>query len=310
MSINSFKSADRSIGIDLGGSNLRWVISEGHKFGEIAKCEAPKTYDDSLRLLGGIIQDAARDIGINSAGIGLPGRTDPEKPIWIPNLTFLNQSNLGLDLEKRTGIPVTFINDAQAALVAEVEFGAAKGCRNAILVTIGTGIGGAIMIDGQIYVGHNGTAGSFGWLMAPVRLHPNPEHGPWERWAAGSTLSIIAKEFDLTPKEFLSKKTLERDGVVKEALIDYAIRIGKGLGSLASLLDPQVIIVSGGIADSWELLSKEISQGFSQTSSPSARHCPIRVANLGSQSGAIGAATTARKYFSNIRKPSKESTNG
>ena len=308
--MNLPKTQDRSLGIDLGGSNLRWVISENQWFGEITKCKAPRTYDDCLRLLGDIIQVASENGKITSAGIGLPGRTDPEKPIWIPNLTFLNQSNFGADLERKTGIPITFINDAQAALVGEAEFGAAKGCRNAILVTIGTGIGGAIMINGQIYVGHHGTAGSFGWLMAPVRLHPNPEHGPWERWASGSTLSLIARERGLKPKEFLSKETLESDGVIKEALIDYAIRIGKGLGSLASLLDPQVVIVSGGIVDSWEILSNAIHQGFNQTASPSVRHCPLKVSGLGSQSGAVGAATTARKYFANTRKQTKESTNG
>lgn len=300
----------KTLGIDLGGSNLRWVVSDETKYGEVHKQDTPSTYDETLRTLGLIIATAHEEDEITSVGIGLPGRTDPEKPIWIPNLTFLNQSNLGKDLEKLTKLPVTFINDAQAALVGEVDFGAARGSRNVILVTLGTGIGGAIMIDGEIYVGHNGTAGSFGWLMAPVRLHANPEHGPWERWAAGSTLASIAKDLGITPRQFLSKETLDADGVIREALVDYAHRVGKGLGSLASLLDPQVIIVSGGIVDSWSVVSDEIANGFTQTASPSTRHCPIRVASLGSNAGAIGAGATARKYFSNIRQTTKEQIHG
>lgn len=299
-----------TLGIDLGGSNLRWVISNEDQYGEVSKLEAPRTYDESLRSLSEIISRAIESDKVSSVGIGLPGRTDPDKPIWIPNLTFLNQSNIGQDLEEKTGIPVTFINDAQAALVGEVDFGAARGCRNAILVTLGTGIGGAIMINGEIYVGHNGTAGSFGWLMAPVRLHANPEHGPWERWAAGSVLASIAKDLGMSPREFLSQETLSKEGVAKEALIDYAHRVGKGLGSLAALLDPQIIIVSGGIVDSWEILRQEIALGFTQTASPSVRHCPIKVAGLGSYAGAIGAAATARKYFANVRQSKKEKVDG
>ncbi len=299
-----------TLGLDLGGSNLRWVISTEKTYGEVLKRQAPNSYDESLELLSSIILSSFKDHGISSVGLGLPGRTDPDKPIWIPNLTFLNQSSIGRDLELRTGIPITFINDAQAALVGEVNFGAARGCRNAILVTLGTGIGGAIMIEGEIYIGHNGTAGSFGWLMAPVRLHPNPEHGPWERWAAGSTLTSIAKDLGLSPREFLSQETLNVDGVARHALIDYAHRVGKGLGSLASLLDPQIIIISGGIVDSWQIVSSEISSGFTQTSSPSVRNCPIRVASLGSNAGAIGAAVTARKYFANVRQLTKEKIDG
>jgi predicted NBD/HSP70 family sugar kinase len=306
---HAFQS-NATLGLDLGGSNLRWVISTEKAYGEVSKLKAPNSYDESLELLSSIITKAVKDHGISSVGLGLPGRTDPDKPIWIPNLTFLNQSNFGRDLELKTGIPITFINDAQAALIGEVNFGSARGCRNAILVTLGTGIGGAIMIEGEIYVGHNGTAGSFGWLMAPVRLHPNPEHGPWERWAAGSTLTSIAKDLGLSSREFLSQETLNSEGVARQALIDYAHRVGKGLGSLASLLDPQIIIVSGGIVDSWQILTTEISSGFTQTSSPSVRNCPIKVASLGSNAGAIGAAVTARRYFANVRQTTKEKIDG
>lgn len=307
---NQANICSMTLGIDLGGSNLRWVIANEDGYGDVSKLRAPRTYDDSIKILSEIINESGKLNQLTSVGIGVPGRTDPDKPIWLPNLTFLNQSNIGRDLEYRTGIPVTFINDAQAALVGEVEFGAARGCRNSILVTLGTGIGGAIMINGDIYVGHNGTAGSFGWLMAPVRLHANPEHGPWERWAAGAALNSIAKDLGMSSRDLLSQKTLESEGVAKAALIDYINRIGKGLGSLAALLDPQIIIVSGGIVDSWEILRSEISHGFLQTVSPSVRNCPIKVAGLGSHAGAIGAAVTSRKYFANIRQPKKEITDG
>jgi predicted NBD/HSP70 family sugar kinase len=297
--------SETTLGIDIGGTHIRWVLSDGSTFGKVEKTKSPKTYDGLLKILLEIIVSAQSKAHIEKVGIGLPGRTDPEKPIWIPMLPFLNQSNLVADLESKAGIKVTLINDAQAALVGEVDFGAAKGCRNAILVTLGTGIGGGIMIDGKIYVGHNGTAGSFGWLMAPVRVHANPEHGPWERWSSGNSLANIAQGLGLSVDQLMNEQYDEKDSVGHNAVEDFATRIGKGIGSLVSLFDPQVIIVSGGLVDSWRILSSGVREGFTHTASPSVRNTPIKVAGLGSESGAIGAASTARNYFKeiNVKKP-------
>lgn len=294
------ETGELTLGIDIGGTHIRSVISESSRFGAIEKIRTPKTYDGVLKILSNLIADAESKAKTSKIGIGLPGRTDPERPIWIPKLPFLNQSNLVVDLQAKSKSRVTLINDAQAALVGEVDFGAAKGCRNAILVTLGTGIGGGIMIDGKIYVGHHGTAGSFGWLLAPVRVYTNPEHGPWERWASGTALANIAQGLGLTVDQLMSERVEEKDSVVLNAIHDFSSRIGKGLGSLASLLDPQVILVGGGLVDSWSLLEKGVLEGFTQTASPSVRGTSIKVAGLGSESGAIGAASTARNYFKEV----------
>jgi predicted NBD/HSP70 family sugar kinase len=300
-------SSETTLGIDIGGTHIRWVLSNSSSYGKIEKLRSPKTYDGILKILLEIIAKAQSKEQVEKIGIGLPGRTDPEKPIWIPMLPFLNQSNLVADLEAKASIRVTLINDAQAALVGEVDFGAAKGCRNAILVTLGTGIGGGIMIDGKIYIGHNGTAGSFGWLMAPVRVHANPEHGPWERWSSGNSLANIAQGLGLSVDQLMNEGYEEIDSVAHNAVEDFAIRIGKGLGSLVSLFDPQVVIVSGGLVDSWKVLSHGVHEGFTHTASPSVRNTPIKVAGLGSESGAIGAASAARTYFKEIN--SKKTVN-
>lgn len=289
-----------TLGIDIGGTHIRSVLSDGVSFGKIEKIKTPKTYDEIIKSLLQIIATAKSGVDLEKVGIGLPGRTDPERPIWIPKLPFLNQSNLVIALERAGGVRVTLINDAQAALVGEVDFGAAKGCRNVILVTLGTGIGGGIMIDGKIYVGHNGTAGSFGWLMAPVRVHANPEHGPWERWSSGNSLANIAQNLGLSVDQLMNEGYADKNSTAHDAVEDFAIRIGKGLGSLVSLFDPQIVLVSGGIVDSWKILSNGVYEGFSHTASPSVRSTPIRIAGLGSESGAIGAASTARNYFTEI----------
>jgi predicted NBD/HSP70 family sugar kinase len=294
--------AEATLGIDIGGTHIRYVVSNNSEVYSVEKSKSPNTYNAMFDELLRIISEAQKVADIRNVGIGVPGRTDPDKPIWIPMLPFLNHSNLGGELEKAAEVDVTFINDAQAALVGEVEAGAARGYRNAILVTLGTGIGGGIMINGRIYVGHNGTAGSFGWLMAPIKLFPKPEHGPWERWSSGTTLAGIAKDLGVQVQEILDPTILEANSVLHDSVNDFSIRIGKGLGSLASLFDPQVLIISGGLTDSWTVLHEGIRAGYLQSASPSVRNTPVRVAELGSKAGAIGASNTARDYFSEIRK--------
>ena len=181
--------------------------------------------------------------------------------------------------------------------MGEVNFGAAKGCRNVVLVTLGTGIGGGVMIDGKIYLGHNGTAGSFGWLLAPVRVFPNPEHGPWERWASGSSLQNVSRDLGIGVAELIKQAGESPDSQAGGVLTDFASRIGKGLGSIASIFDPQIILVSGGLVDSWSLLRNGVQDGFKSTASPSVRNTAIKVAILGSDAGAVGASVTARNYF-------------
>ena len=287
----------RTIGIDIGGTHIRSIISDGMNIGQVSIEKTPNTYDVLLNTVRRIIESGKSTGELTSVGLGLPGRTDPEKPIWIPKLPFLNQSTLITDLEKQTHLPTTLINDAQAALVGEVNFGAAKGCRNVVLVTLGTGIGGGVMIDGKIYLGHNGTAGSFGWLLAPVRVFPNPEHGPWERWASGNSLLNASRDLGLSVSELLQQAIDAPDSQASGVLTDFSSRIGKGLGSIASLFDPQIILVSGGLVDSWSLLGNGVQEGFKSTASPSVRNTPIKVAILGSDAGAVGASVTARNYF-------------
>jgi predicted NBD/HSP70 family sugar kinase len=287
----------RTIGIDIGGTHIRSIISDGMNIGQVSIEKTPNTYDVLLNTVRRIIESGKSTGELTSVGLGLPGRTDPEKPIWIPKLPFLNQSPLIIDLEKQTHLPTTLINDAQAALVGEVNFGAAKGCRNVVLVTLGTGIGGGVMIDGKIYLGHNGTAGSFGWLLAPVRVFPNPEHGPWERWASGNSLLNASRDLGLSVSELLQQAIDAPDSQASGVLTDFSSRIGKGLGSIASLFDPQIILVSGGLVDSWSLLGNGVQEGFKSTASPSVRNTPIKVAILGSDAGAVGASVTARNYF-------------
>lgn len=288
---NHGDSAER-VGVDIGGTHIRCLRLQGIEPGPIEKRRTPRLYDDLIKSVAEMIDRHRMSDEKVAVGIGLPGRTDPEKPIWIPSLPFLNQSNFTKDLAAQANCHVTLINDAQAALVGETRIGAARGARNSILVTLGTGIGGAIMIDGKIYVGHNGVAGSFGWLLAPVRLHPSPERGPWERWASGTALSTIARTHGLPIADLLAT-TVDTPAEAMDAVEDFASRIGKGLGSLAGLFDPQVIIVSGGLVDAWDRLSPSVMAGFAQTAAPSVQRTPIRVGVLGSSSGAIGAAFIA-----------------
>lgn len=287
------------IGLDIGGTHIRRLVLRDGDLTPIDRVETAHSYDELVGQLAEMIYEVKSLEGATAVGIGLPGRTDPERPIWVPMLPFLNQSPFVTDLETKTGTQITLINDAQAALVGEVKRGRARGTRNSILVTLGTGIGGAMMIDGKIYVGHNGSAGSFGWLLAPVRLHVNPERGPWERWSSGTALVAIARGLGMSVPELMATGP-DAPLEVRDAIFDFATRIGRGIGSLAGLLDPQVVIVSGGLVDSWERLHEGVREGFLEAASPSVRKTQIHVGELGSSAGAIGAAFTAQSYFTEL----------
>ncbi|WP_418605622.1 ROK family protein [Georgenia sp. SUBG003] len=124
---------------------------------------------------------------MRSVAVGLPGWTTSTVPRWVPNLPFLDGVPLAESVGERLGASCTLLNDAQATLLAERSEGVLRGRRSAVLVALGTGIGGAVLLEGRIVRGHHGCAGSFGWLPVSAEA-PDPHHGGWEQAASGAAL--------------------------------------------------------------------------------------------------------------------------
>lgn len=199
----------------------------------------------------------------------------------------------------RLGLPVVLDNDVNCAAFAESTAGAAVGAGAALLVTVGTGIGGALIVDGQILRGANGMAGEFGHM----RFVPGGRdcecglRGCWEQYCSGRALERAMRDIDgrELPGIEITRLAQAGDLAAAEAVTLIGTRLGVGLAALTAAFDPEVIVVGGGVATSGELLfqpARESLWGGTQSADRRAIP-PVRLTRFGAESSAIGAALRA-----------------
>ncbi|GAB3136313.1 ROK family protein [Microbispora hainanensis] len=268
------------VGIDVGGTSVRVLAETPDGRGELVTAPVAGSYDAFLDQVAGLCAAIARPAGV---GIGLPGTSGESRPMFVPALPWLEGRALREDLEARLGAPVRLGLDGHLTLLAEAAEGAAKGVRSAVLLAVGTGIGGALLIDGRIWRGVHGSAGSWGWLPADV---PNdPLHGPFEQAASGSSLR---------DGPALVAAARAGDERARAALDAYAARLARGVAAVASTIDPEIILIGGGLADAMDVLGPPLQRHVARFASPDGRRVPVRPAALGSRAGAVGALLIAR----------------
>ena len=284
------------VGIDVGGTKIQAAYLHEESVTLARQVATPTSdYEAFLTTLAALAGEiAAAGEPIERIAIGLPGTVTERAVIWMPNLPFLNGMPLASDLAAFTNTPITLANDAQLALLGEVWRGAAQASRNAVLVSVGTGVGGAILLDGKIVRGVHGSAGAFGWLNLDWRDPAHPEHGYVERHASGSALDTLARQCDppITSYELIARART-RDAVSVEIITRFSNLLAATFASLASILDPEVLILAGGLADAFDLFAEPLRQGMIAWGSPSVRSTPIVPAKLGKYAAAYGALYAA-----------------
>ncbi|MEV4161526.1 ROK family protein [Nonomuraea dietziae] len=272
----------RHVGFDVGGTLLRVLAASGGVRGPVARHEVPRSYEALLDLLTELTGP-----GADAVGIGLPGTSAGGTPVFVPALPWLEGRPLAADLEARLGAPVRLGLDGHLTLLAESVEGAAKGRRSAVLVAVGTGIGGALLVDGRLWRGAHGSAGSWGWLQGepdPAPLAAGyPAHGGFERAASGSALGRRGPEL----------VAAAREGRVPPELEAYAVRLARGIAALGSTLDPEIVLVGGGMADAMDVLGPMLAVHIERFASPDGRRVPVVAAGLGSGAGVVGALLAA-----------------
>lgn len=283
------------VGVDIGGTHVRIVRAAEAPPGlgaDIVKFRTPDTVDELVeKIVGHLPESAGAPRGV---GIGLAGRVTESHAVWVPALPQLNNVPLSLVIAERLDAPCGLINDAQATLLAEARSGAARGCRDALLVAVGTGIGGAILAGGQVVRGATGTAGAFGWL--PVRDQAGtPEHGPWETLASGRALSERAR--DWTSVERLVHEAQAGDPRAESTLADYAAHLGVGIASLVRMIDPEVVVFAGGLVAAFDTLRSPLVAAMSRAGLPSVGGVPLVPAAHGAMAGVVGALTWAQERW-------------
>ncbi len=286
---------DCVIGVDVGGTRLRLSARDTASRLETptASVPVPASVDEMVDTITSLATSAANGRTIRSLAVGLPGQVQDFHCIWIPNLRFLDGIALGEMISRRLTAPCYLINDAQATLLAESRAGAARGCRDVVLVAVGTGIGGALLTNGQLVRGAHGCAGSFGWLTFAGTTR-DEDHGQWERAGSGLALEDRAREWGGVEELFAAARG--GNSTAKRAVEDYGALLGEGIAALASMFDPEIVVFAGGLVDAMDLLCEPITAAVAHHGSPSGSRIPVLAAQLGSGAGLAGVLDWASEH--------------
>jgi glucokinase len=252
--------------------------------------------------------------GVEAIGLGIPSTIDRERGVAISsvNLPIVDVPIRELMAEKFE-VPVFIDNDANCAALAEQRFGAAEGAANALMLTIGTGIGGGVIVDGQIYRGSKGSAAELGHVVIDLNGPPCqgncPNHGCVEVLASGTALGLEGRAVaEAHPDSALGQalgtgETIDGRRVTDaafdgdQAAIDALATIGRHLGvalsSLANIFAPDVIVIGGGVSRAGELLIGPARQEMGERALPPMNETRVAIAGLGPDAGMIGAAVMA-----------------
>lgn len=303
----------RRAGIDVGGTKFLGVVLDGS--GAILHEVRKPTPVGPVALIEQLVEVANALAPWDSLGLGMPGLVTRTGVVRSsPHLPDVTDFEVEAELSTRLGREVSVDNDATCAAVAEWKVGAGRGADDLVMVTLGTGIGGGIVANGQLVRGRNGFAGEFGHMVVdPDGLEcPCGRRGCWERYAAGTGLAQLARSAAHTGRasrilalaggsveairgEHVQQAAREGDSDALAVVESFGRWVAIGLVNLANTLDPAMFVLGGGVASSPELYIGSITRWFEALLyAPGHRPHPVlTIAELGERAGAVGAALLA-----------------
>jgi glucokinase len=309
-----------TIGVDVGGTKVAaGVVDEDGQVVEKLKRYTPAASpDDTVDVIAGAVTELLGRYTVDAVGIGAAGFVDQTRStvLFAPNLAWRDEPVKKL-VEERIGRPVVVENDANAAAWAEVKLGAAKGHMDVVMITVGTGIGAGIVLDGRLYRGRWGTAGEPGHyrVVPDGRLCGCGNRGCWEQYASGSALVAEARKFarrspgaairllqlgggsaDGIGGPSVTTAALEGDAGALRCFEIVGSWLGTGLADLSAILDPSCFVIGGGVSEAGSLLLGPARAAYHSglTGRAYREFAEIRLAQLGPDAGLIGAADLAR----------------
>lgn len=309
----------QTIGLDIGGTKvLGALLADDGTIVREERQASPHTGADALVATGASIVAALRT-GNEPVGVGVAGLVDTDGCVkYSPNLPNVRDTPLRDLLARATGHPVVVDNDANAATVGEVTYGAARGTQHALLVTLGTGIGGGMLLGGRVYRGAHNFGAEFGHFTVDANgpICACGERGHWEAIASGTALGRMARELvaqggggaivaaagsdrsEVTGTD-VGRAAAQGDGDALLLLAQYADNVALGLAGLANILDPERIVIAGGLVELGNLLFGPLQDAFHRHIEGSEYRPPIAIvpAELGERAGAVGAAVLARQLL-------------
>lgn len=310
-------SAAETIGVDLGGTKmLIGVLSGTETLYEQREASTGQTEEDLVEMLVREVVEAreARP-GAQAVGLGIPATIDHERGVAVSavNLPLADLPIRDL-VEARVGLPVFVDNDATVAALAEHLYGAGRDADEIVLLTIGTGIGGGLILGGEIYRGATGAGAELGHVVIDLNGPPCqgncPGRGCVETLASGTALGREGRAAaEEAPDSALAAMLAEGREIDGRAVTEAALagdptaiavldligtRLGVALTSFANIFEPRVILIGGGVMAAGELLLEPARRELRARALPPMNEAPVLAAELGPDAGMIGAAALAR----------------
>lgn len=305
----------RAAGIDVGGTKcLGVVVDDDGAIVRDSRHPTPSGGDALLDVLAQIVDELAP---IDTLGIGVPGLVTRAGTLRAaPNIAGIDDLAIGSRLGQRLGMVVEVDNDATSAAAAEWQLGAGRGADDMVMVTLGTGIGGGLVLGGRLQRGANGFAGEIGHMVVDPDGEPCPcgRRGCWERYASGSGLGRLAQDAAGAGRlgqvldavgtladirgEDVQAAADAGDAEALAVIDEFARWVALGLVNLTNILDPGLVVLGGGLAEAGELYLGPIRSWFERLLyAPEQRpHPRLAFAELGPEAGAIGAALLPRVH--------------
>ncbi len=294
------------VGVDVGGTKVlaAEVTEDGTVLNEARRsirgvARSPSQVEDALDET---LTEVGRGRRVTAVGVALAGLVD-EAGARVRFSTHLpwRGDEVRDRWARRWGVPVVVENDANCAALAETAYGAARGVPSCLVVTVGTGIGGAVLLDGRLVRGANGMAGELGHQ----RVVPDGLEcacglaGCWEQYASGRALERLARERwggSLVGPQ-VTEAALSGDPVAVEVFAEVGAWLGVGLANLVAVLDPARVVVGGGVSEVGDLLLAPARSALARATYAAAYRTlpPVVPATTGPRAGAVGAAVLARR---------------
>jgi glucokinase len=282
-----------TIGLDIGGTKIRGILFDGKRIierKEIKYKKKPPNKKEFLRALFGVA-DALFEKGKRSTllgiGIGSAGVITPKRIYAGPTLSILNRINLTKTLSKRYHLPIKIENDVKTSALAEWHSGAARQAHSVFMITIGTGLGGAYLLNGKIQRGAFDSAYEAGFLIIDATRALEGKRGDFEWFGAEN----FFKSRNLDPIE-AEIKARSGNKAMRKLWKEFGQYLGIGIASIINILEPEVFVIGGGISNAWPLFAPTMKKTVKRfvVSKLAREKTKIVHAKLGRDAGAIGAA--------------------
>jgi glucokinase len=304
----------RIFAADLGGTHLRGAtVDQKGRIQSRFKQNTPQAKDPNaiVDAIIAAVHEFQKGAEISAVSLAIPGTVNVEAGAVVkaPNLPCLDGFRLGAALSSRLDLPATLENDANAAAVGEMWQGAAVGCKTIICLTLGTGVGGGIILDGKLWRGVDGAAAEIGHMCVDPFggvACPCGSRGCLEVFASATAIVRMTREASPRYPDSILQGSEDRtaatifeagkqgDELALEIFRRMGVYLGIGLANLINILNPEMIVIGGGVVNGWALFEKHMHQQVEERAFPLlAERVKIVRAKCGDDAGLLGAAHLA-----------------